>query len=148
MEVFDNLKKELFIYKFQNEIDYLENCHFGNNDVRIDKLKKIIEKYTKKDYGEEKKSRENFFDDVIKAAYLKKWNRLTLINKKNRIKQYVDNLIQDKSHNKKIINKLNILLEKKKINAKNIDYDYTIGKINDINILKFNKEDNSFFISK
>ena len=147
MEVFDKLKKEFYEFKFENELKNLENSDLFIEENRINKLKIIL---NKKDEPEEKKNNKNegFFDDIINNAYQKKWNRLNIIHKKNRIKKYLEENIKNQKNRKNINNELNELLENKKLNSKCLEYNNEVGMIVKINILKFNKKENSFFISK
>jgi hypothetical protein len=69
--------------------------------------------------------------------YKKQWNKLNIIHKKIKIKEYINNLTLVKQKKKILIDKLLILLKEKKLNKKNeVDYDINNGKIISISILK------------
>jgi len=77
-------------------------------------------------------------DDNIDDFYYKKpWNKLNIVHKKIKIKEYINNLMLTKEKKTLLINKLIILLNNKKLNKKNeVDYDNINGKIITIMILK------------
>tara|TARA_B100001758_G_C18343286_1_gene575551 strand:+ start:642 stop:1085 length:444 start_codon:yes stop_codon:yes gene_type:complete len=147
MEVFDKLKKDFYNYKFENELKNLENSDLFFDENRITKLKIIL---NKKEENTDKNNNKNddFFDDIINNAYQKKWTRLNIIHKKNRIKNYLLENIKNKKNRENINNELYKLLDNKKLNTKNIEYNFKVGKIIKINILKFNEKENSFFLTK
>lgn len=69
--------------------------------------------------------------------YKKPWNKLNIIHKKIKIKEFINNLLLTKQKKKTLIDKLIHLLNEKKLNKKNeIDYDSNNGKIITITILK------------
>lgn len=82
-------------------------------------------------------------DDNIDNFYYKKpWNKLNIIHKKIKIKEYVNNLILTKQKKKILVDKLINLLNNKKLNKKNdVDYDTLNGKIITITILKCKNDD-------
>lgn len=77
-------------------------------------------------------------DDNPEDFYYKKpWNKLNIIHKKIKIKEFINNLLLTKQKKKTLIDKLIHLLNEKKLNKKNeIDYDSNNGKIITITILK------------
>lgn len=69
--------------------------------------------------------------------YKKPWNKLNIIHKKIKIKEYISNLMLTKHKKKTLIDNLINLLNNKKLNKKNdVDYDTFNGKIISISILK------------
>ena len=69
--------------------------------------------------------------------YKKPWNKLNIIHKKIKIKEYINNLMLTKHKKKTLIDNLINLLNNKKLNKKNdVDYDTFNGKIISISILK------------
>jgi hypothetical protein len=148
MEVFDKLKKEFHNYKFENELKNLENNDLFFDENRIAKIKIILNKKEENTDNNNNNNNEDFFDDIINNAYQKKWNRLNIIHKKNRIKNYLLENIKNKKNRENINNELIILLDNKKLNSKNLEYNFEVGKIIKINILEFNEKENSFFLTK
>ena len=74
--------------------------------------------------------------------YKKPWNKLNIIHKKIKIKEYINSLTLTQDKKKKLIEKLLNLLKEKKLNKKNdVDYDVTNGKIISITILKCKNDD-------
>lgn len=83
-------------------------------------------------------------DNIDNYYYKKQWNKLNIIHKKIKIKEYVNNLMITKEKKKLLTDKLMNLLNNKKLNKKNdIDYDCINGKIITITILKC-KNDNYY----
>lgn len=69
--------------------------------------------------------------------YKKSWNKLNIIHKKIKIKEFINNLPINKDTKKNIIANLLSLLSNKKINKnKDIEYDNINGKIISIPMLK------------
>ena len=77
-------------------------------------------------------------DDNQEDYYYKKpWNKLNIIHKKIKIKEYINNLVLTKNKKKILIEKLFKILKNKQLNKKNdVDYDINNGKIITITILK------------
>ena len=80
----------------------------------------------------------NINDDNQEDYYYKKpWNKLNIIHKKIKIKEYINNLVLTKNKKKILTEKLIKLLNNKQLNKKNdVDYDINNGKIITITILK------------
>jgi hypothetical protein len=77
--------------------------------------------------------------------YKKQWNKLNIIHKKIKIKEFINNLMIQKEEKKKLINNLMKLVNDKKLIKKNdIEYDVINGKIISIPILKCNN--NKYYI--
>lgn len=69
--------------------------------------------------------------------YKKPWNKLNMVHKKIKIKQFVNNLMIPKEKQKNLNDKFMSLLNSKKLNKKtDIEYDSINGKIISIPILK------------
>jgi len=147
MEVFSNLQKKFYIHKFKNELEYLNDSPFDNNN-RINKLNKIITQIyeNKKNDNKNENKYDNFFSEIMTDIYLNKWVRLNIIHKKAKLEEYINKNITDKNQNKQIKEYLINMLNNKNIN-KYIDYNESKGIINNISILKFNEKTNSYFIS-
>ena len=88
----------------------------------------------------------NITSDSIDEYYYKKpWNKLNIIHKKIKLKEFVNNLMIKRNEKKKLISDLIQLLNQKKITKKNeIDYDNINGKIISISLLKF--KNNKYYI--
>jgi hypothetical protein len=84
--------------------------------------------------------------DIIDLFYYKKpWNKLNIVHKKIKVKEYINNLMLTKHKTKILIDKLVNLLNKKLLNKQNeVDYDIYNGKIITITILKY--KNNEYFI--
>ena len=146
MELYCELQKKFYLYKFENELNYLNDSPFDNS-TRINKLNNIIDKINNNNVNDKnEKKYDDFFNDVMSDVYLKKWIKLNIIHKKFKLEEYVNKKIKNKNENKKIINHLINMLNNKNIN-KYIDYNESLGYINNITILKKNEETNSYFIS-
>ena len=146
MELYSELQKKFYLYKFENELNYLNDSPFDNS-TRINKLNNIIDKINNNNVNDKnEKKYDDFFNDVMSDVYLKKWIKLNIIHKKFKLEEYVNKKIKNKNENKKIINHLINMLNNKNIN-KYIDYNESLGYINNITILKKNEETNSYFIS-
>lgn len=126
-------------------IKYLNNIINGCNKLDIDtsNVKKILqslsnqelESYsvTEKIVETEKVSETQHVDYL----YLKPWNKLTLIHKIIKIKEFTNNLdIKDTSEKEELKDKLIELLKNKSIKNK-INYDETKGKVISISQLSF-----------
>jgi hypothetical protein len=76
--------------------------------------------------------------DINDLYYYKKpWNKLNIVHKKIKVKEYINNLMLTKQKTKILIDKLINLLNNKLLNKKDeIDYDICNGKIITITILK------------
>jgi len=69
--------------------------------------------------------------------YTKEWNKLNIVHKKLKLKEYILNLNTDDKNKKILIKKFNQLLKDKKITKKNdVNYDSENGVIISIPILK------------
>tara|TARA_Y100000589_G_scaffold278755_1_gene274362 strand:+ start:904 stop:1410 length:507 start_codon:yes stop_codon:yes gene_type:complete len=81
-------------------------------------------------------------DNIDDFYYKKPWNKLNIVHKKIKIKEYINNLMLTKQKKKILIDKLINLLNNKKLNKKNeVDYDSCNGKIITISILKCINDD-------
>lgn len=82
-------------------------------------------------------------EDTTDAFYYKKpWNKLNIIHKKIKIKEYISNLMLTKDKKKVLTDKLLNLLNNKKLNKKSdVDYDSFNGKIITITVLKCKNEE-------
>tara|TARA_B110000971_G_C19878526_1_gene439558 strand:- start:147 stop:593 length:447 start_codon:yes stop_codon:yes gene_type:complete len=127
------------------KIKYLNNIINGCNksDIDTSNVKKLLqslsnqelESYsvTEKIIETEKVSETQHVDYL----YLKPWNKLTLIHKIIKIKEFTNNLdIKDTSEKEELKDKLIELLKSKSIKNK-INYDETKGKVISISQLSF-----------
>jgi hypothetical protein len=82
-------------------------------------------------------------EDTTEHFYYKKsWNKLNIIHKKIKIKEYISNLMLTKDKKKVLTDKLLNLLNNKKLNKKtDVDYDSFNGKIITITVLKCKNEE-------
>tara|TARA_Y100000590_G_C15599366_1_gene969370 strand:- start:549 stop:1043 length:495 start_codon:yes stop_codon:yes gene_type:complete len=81
-------------------------------------------------------------DNIDDYYYKKPWNKLNIVHKKIKVREYINNLMLTKQKKKILIDKLINLLNNKKLNKKNdVDYDTLNGKIITISILKCKNDD-------
>ena len=128
-EYYESLLKQV---KFQNMSSYIEPI---NN--RIDKYnikENIIEPNTV--------SETQYSEDY---HYKKTWNKLNIVHKKLKLKEFVNNLETDIINKKELLSKLNKMLKTKKITKKNdVIYDDENGRVISIPILKH--KDNKYYL--
>jgi DNA-binding ferritin-like protein len=118
---------------------------------RVHQLRTIINEYgdqslkIKKDYKEKNKTLNDELDELTRMVYKKPWNRLPEYHKVSKIKEYVKRLTDNKKVIKELEIKLTIMVEDKKLNTKkHVEYDHKECIIKKINILEFNKEDDTY----
>jgi hypothetical protein len=92
----------------------------------------------------EQKAYSDITDDYI---YKKPWNKLNVIHKIIKMKEFVNNLtIDDVEMKKHLKNQLVLMIKNKQLTKKNdVEYDYHIGRIISIPQLKY--KDNTFVTS-
>lgn len=74
--------------------------------------------------------------------YKKPWNKLNIVHKRIKIKEFINTLMITKEKKKELYNKFTSLLNSKKLTKKNdVEYDSINGKIITIPILKFKNEE-------
>jgi hypothetical protein len=127
-------------------IKYLNNLINGcsKSDIDTSNVKKLLQSLSNQELEsysvtekliETEKVSETQHVDYL---YLKPWNKLTLIHKIIKIKEFTNNLdIKDTSEKEELKDKLIDLLKSKTIKNK-INYDETKGKVISISQLSFN----------
>lgn len=127
-------------------IKYLNNLINGcsKSDIDTSNIKKLLQSLSNQELEsysvtekliETEKVSETQHVDYL---YLKPWNKLTLIHKIIKIKEFTNNLdIKDTSEKEELKDKLIDLLKSKTIKNK-INYDETKGKVISISQLSFN----------
>ena len=99
MELYSELQKKFYLYKFENELNYLNDSPFDNS-TRINKLNNIIDKINNNNVNDKNEKYDDFFNDVMSDVYLKKWIKLNIIHKKFKLEEYVNKKIKNKNENK------------------------------------------------
>jgi hypothetical protein len=114
---------------------------YYKNLLEICKIKNITNHLIKFDIVESENNK--VIDNVIYSVseteehYNKEWNKLNIVHKKLKLKEYILNLNTDETNKKILIKKFNQLLKDKKITKKNdVNYDSENGMIISIPILK------------
>ena len=112
---------------------YLNKIHNSNYDTYFENIEGDM-------IDTENQSSVVYSDNNITETeeyYKKPWNKLNIIHKKIKIKEFINNLPINKENKKNVIAKLLKLLTNKKINKnKEIEYDNVNGKIISIPLLK------------
>lgn len=81
--------------------------------------------------------------------YLKPWNKLNIIHKKLKLKEFINKLDTDTINKKELIQKVSVLLKNKILTKKNdVNYDSENGTIISISILKHKKNKYLFYAGK
>lgn len=131
------------IYENYNNIlikKYNENLKLHLNKIHNSNYNSYFESIENQTIDTENQSSVIYSDNNITETeeyYKKSWNKLNIIHKKIKIKEFINNLPINKESKKIIIGKLLNLLNNKKINKnKDIEYDNINGKIISIPLLK------------
>jgi len=140
--------------------EFLENLNGKLIKNYYNSLKKSLNKINITNYDNDLEcilSDENYTDTETTSAifsentnceefyYKKPWNKLNIIHKKIKIKEFVNKLIIKSDEKQKLNKKLINLLNDKKLNKKDdVDYDSINGKIISISILKC--KNNEYYI--
>ena len=156
MESLNLIRKNNLLYKFNNELESIDNndYEFDFINERVSLLRNVIKKYNNnfdfidKNKNKNKNNNNNknkLLVDVLSCMYKKKWHK---INNKGKLILINKFLKKKKVKNRtQILKKLYIYLENDDNFSDYIDYDDKKGFINNINILKFNKDKDSYFIN-
>ena len=95
------------------------------------------------------KNAEELLENEIKNSKKKKWNKLSLTGKNNKLKSFQKRYCSENKINKKkkkifdaFLN--NLLLNKKLARNKDVDYDVSSGKLMEIFNIEFNSKTNRF----
>lgn len=130
------------IYEYYNNIlikKYNENLKSYLNKIHNTNYNSYFENTENETNDTENQSSIVNSDNITETEeyYKKHWNKLNIIHKKIKIKEFINNLPINKESKKNIITKILTLLNNKKINKnKDIEYDNINGKIISIPILK------------
>ena len=156
MESLNLIRKNNLLYKFNNELESIDNndYEFDFINERVSLLRNVIKKYNNnfdfidKNKNKNKNNNNNknkLLVDVLSCMYKKKWHK---INNKGKLILINKFLKKKKVKNRtQILKKLYIYLENDDNFSDYIDYDDKKGFINNKNILKFNKDKDSYFIN-
>jgi len=118
------------------KINYLNNLIIAANKSNIDTLNinKYLNKLSNKEIENTITEKISETSDV-EYLYLKAWNKLTIIHKIIKIKEFINNLdINDEIEKENLKDKIIEIVKKKKIK---INYDETKGKVISIPQLSF-----------
>lgn len=134
-EYYNNIK--LYLNKNNNhEYDNILNNYIEENNITNEIIESENLTITE--------SINTMSDDYI---YKKPWNKLNIIHKKIKIKEFINNLNIEKKEKQNLINKFILLVNEKKITKKNdINYDEDNGVITSIPLLKH--KNNKYYIKK
>ena len=148
----DSIKKlEL---KYLNEIrKKLEN---NDSDYQLDKIKNYMELLKKPKVEETPKTNEqsksdNAFSNIDQYMFKRPWNRLPEVHKLIKMKEYVTKslIIQDTNKRDKLISDLFKAIKTKKLTRKgSVNYDPVKGRITSIPNLKYDNNDQIYYLTK
>lgn len=141
--------------RFSNELEYLKekqgSDEFGDEDwisERIALLEKIVAESSKA--GKEQIAKGNYevmVDELDKYIYKKKWHQLPEFHKMKKIYEYLQEKVENEDFKKKILDDINKLIYKKKLNGKNyVVYDEKQQKIISFPALKIDLKSEKFEI--
>lgn len=133
-ETICNLAKE----RFENELDFLYQEDIQDKD-RINTLELIIDSI-KPTLKEEKK--DIFFKEIDKLVYKKTWNRLQIIHRSAKMKEYLEENYKDKPYYNSLCSDIDALIQMNKLNTKKyIIYDPNAEKITAMPCLKIDEDE-------
>lgn len=153
MEEIDQLRNDMFLLKFKNEIEFINNndeSHANSNyhemdaswkKERIKILSDIIHKYTShSDSDQANDELAQMFADQDREIYKKQWHTLKPKYRMNLIEKYLEETYKDPLKSN-IHAKIKPLIYKGKLNLKKfVVYDRKLGKITEIPALKVSKK--------
>lgn len=134
----ETIKLDNFNRKLKNELEYIKNS--GNMNLfsnateynieeRITLLETLLNiPVDKKDSMQQQK--DNIFKEIDKYTYKKQWNKLLPFHKIVKLKEYMQNNVQDEQMRNELVEKLSKFAEEGRINTKKyIVYDPNAEKI-------------------
>lgn len=129
----DEIILECKIYRFASE---LQNT---DDEERKTDLRKILNMYQRSEQSPIKTNTarqkiDDMFDKIEESSLKKRWLKLNIIQKKNRIEQFVSNMVMDDNKKEEYKKKLLNMLENKKLKKTLVDYNNTEGIITSIEV--------------
>jgi predicted metal-dependent TIM-barrel fold hydrolase len=138
-------------YTIDNYVNKYNNIYYNNlvQQLKKNNNTKYVKHIESKINNESEKMSEtvtiteqNISEDYV---YRKQWNKLNIIHKKIKLKEFVNSLHTSSDNKKELTGKFLKLLASKKLNKNSdINYDYINGHIVSIPILKI--KDNRYYI--
>ena len=130
----DELVKENMIHRFASE---LQNTTGEERNKEIREILQILQrvKNTENDLKGARDKLKKIYDNIDNEALKRKWNRLTALQKQNRIKDFLKTTIKDEKTRGITEKKFISMLEEGKLKQKFVEYDRSTGKISSINIV-------------
>jgi hypothetical protein len=124
------LIKENYLYRFKREFDY----EFDTD--RKNKLKLIIDSYTKKPESDKPSAMDDYFNKINLMIYQKPWGKLQEFHKLEKLTEFINssNLFKTKEEKSLLLEKLKKKLAKNELTSKQIIYDSVKCVITDIKI--------------
>ena len=166
-----NIRRKFFRLRFENELEYLKqdidnskidsdnenNSENNENEEenwlvkRIDQLQSIISNFDNKNKEIDRSSGTNItetFDEINEQLYRKAWSRLPSFHKMVKIKEYLNELIDDKDEREKLLKEIEKNISNKKLNTKkSIGYSSKDKKILSMSVIKLDKKTNNYYLN-
>jgi SOS-response transcriptional repressor LexA len=148
--IIDKLVISFMKIRFLSEKTELVGKNSNNNtNNRIDQLNNIVEKLNTTESIIDATKNKNSFGEIEKLVYSKKWNNLQHFHKMTKIKEYLNEIIKEKSVKDLLALKISELINDKKLKyVKHIVYNSTQQKITSMPILKQNDKGEFYLDSK
>lgn len=140
-------------YNIDNYVNKFNNNYYQNLITQLEKNKSSkyinhLRQLIKNNIDTEQQSEtitmteQNLSEDYV---YRKQWNKLNIIHKKIKLKEFVNKLHTSSDNKKELLGKVLKMLASKKFNKNsNVNYDHVNGHIVSIPILKF--KDDKYYI--
>jgi predicted metal-dependent TIM-barrel fold hydrolase len=140
-------------YNIDNYVNRFNNNYYQNLIIQYEKnkstkyinhLKKLIQNNIDSEIVSESitMTEKNLSEDYV---YRKQWNKLNIIHKKIKLKEFVNKLHTSSDNKKELLGKVLKMLVSKNFNKNNdVNYDHVNGHIVSIPILKF--KDDKYYI--
>ena len=122
-----------------NTESYTQSITQGNTESNTQSITQNITQSITQNITQSITNSETKNDDFY---YKKPWNKLNIVHKRIKIKEFINTLMITKEKKKELYNKFSSLLNSKKLTKKNdVEYDSINGKIITIPVLKFKNEE-------
>jgi len=129
----DELIRENKIHRFAYEFEHTENEERKNDIRKILNLLQGTKEQEREEVAKNKLSK--IYDNIDKFSLKRKWSKLSISQKQDRIKEYLELSIKDEKVRQGVKDKLFTMLDGGKLkNSKLVDYDVENGKIKSINL--------------
>lgn len=128
----EELIKENMIHRFASELQNTEK------EERKKEIREILYQLQRKNTNNPKDAREKLneiYNDIDQETLKRKWGRLTIMQKKDRIKSFLIQTITDEEERDNMEKKIYQMLDDGKLKPKFVVYDHSAGKITEINIV-------------